>query len=167
MYRTPTSMDINEDSMIYAAKILKGKVNRNSNQRVQITLSTDVAMEYLKNNPHLINEFDKPFMERPNLPNKLDFINYLKSQTTIKELVQKTNLPKTKIEHMTDKKNIYGDFRICYKCGMNADVVESGKDYCASCWFVNHTDMTIDEYERKNKDLEKERFRINYKKDKK
>jgi hypothetical protein len=51
MYRTPTSMDINEDSMIYAAKILKGKVNRNSNQRVQITLSTDVAMEYLKNNP--------------------------------------------------------------------------------------------------------------------
>jgi hypothetical protein len=67
MYRTPTSMDTNEDSMIYAAKILKGKVNRNSNQRVQITLSTDVAMEYLKNNHHLINEFDKPFMERPNL----------------------------------------------------------------------------------------------------
>ena len=68
---------------------------------------------------------------------------------------------------MKDKKNIYGDFRICYKCGMNADVVESGKDICASCWFVDHTDMTIDEYERKNKDLEKERFRINYKKDKK
>jgi hypothetical protein len=107
MYRTPTSMDINEDSMIYAAKILKGKVNRNSNQRVQITLSTDVAMEYLKNNPHLINEFDKPFMERPNLPNKLDFINYLKSQTTIKELVQKTNLSKTKIEHWFRKDNCF------------------------------------------------------------
>ena len=107
MYRTPTSMDINEDSMIYAAKILKGKVNRNSNQRVQITLSTDVAMEYLKNNPNLINEFDKPFMERPNLPNKLDFINYLKSQTTIKELVQKTNLPKTKIEHWFRKDNCF------------------------------------------------------------
>ena len=107
MYRTPTSMDINEDSMIYAAKILKGKVNRNSNQRVQITLSTDVAMEYLKNNPHLINEFDKPFMERPNLPNKLDFINYLKSQITIKELVQKTNLPKTKIEHWFRKDNCF------------------------------------------------------------
>jgi ribosomal protein L37E len=76
------------------------------------------------------------------------------------------NLPDNELI-MTDKKNIYGDFRICYKCGMNADVVESGKDYCASCWFVNHTDMTIDEYERKNKDLEKERFRINYKKDKK
>lgn len=58
MYRTPTSMDTNEDSMIYAAKILKGKVNRSSNQRVQITLSTDVAMEYLKNNPELIDQFD-------------------------------------------------------------------------------------------------------------
>ena len=75
------------------------------------------------------------------------------------------NLPNNELI-MKDKKNIYGDFRVCYKCGMNADVVESGKDYCASCWFVNNTDMTIDEYERKNKDLEKERFRINYKKDK-
>jgi len=107
MYRTPTSMDTNEDSMIYAAKILKGKVNRNSNQKVQITLSTDVAMEYLKNNPHLIDQFDKPFMERPNLPNKLDFINYLKSQITIKELVKKTNLPKTKIEHWFRKDNCF------------------------------------------------------------
>jgi hypothetical protein len=51
------------------------------------------------------------------------------------------NLPDNELI-MTDKKNI-------------------------SCWFVNHTDMTIDEYERKNKDLEKERFIINYKKDKK
>lgn len=107
MYRTPTSMDTNEDSMIYAAKILKGKINRSSNQRVQITLSTDVAIEYLKNNPHLIDQFDKPFMERPNLPNKLDFINYLKSETTIKELVEKTNLPKTKIEHWFRKDNSF------------------------------------------------------------
>ncbi len=99
MYRTPTSMDTNEDSMIYAAKILKGKVNRNSNQRVQITLSTDVAMEFLKNNPELIDQFDKPFMYRPNLPDKLEFINYLKSQTTIKELVNNTDIAKTKIEH--------------------------------------------------------------------
>ena len=107
MYRTPTSMDTNEDSMIYAAKILKGKVNRNSNQRVQITLSTDVAMEYLKNNPHLIDQFDKPFMYRPNLPEKLDFINYLRSQTTIKELVNNTDIPKTKIEHWFRKDNCF------------------------------------------------------------
>jgi paraquat-inducible protein B len=107
MYRTPTSMDTNEDSMIYAAKILKGKVNRNSNQRVQITLSTDVAMEYLKNNPELIDQFDKPFMYRPNLPKKLEFINYLKSQTTIKELVNNTDIPKTKIEHWFRKDNCF------------------------------------------------------------
>ena len=107
MYRTPTSMDTNEDSMIYAAKILKGKVNRNSNQRVQITLSTDVAMEYLKNNPHLIDQFDKPFMYRPNLPDKFKFIEYLKSQTTIKELISNTDIPKTKIEHWFRKDNCF------------------------------------------------------------
>ncbi len=107
MYRTPTSMDTNEDSMIYAAKILKGKVNRNSNQRVQITLSTDVAMEYLKNNPELIDQFDKPFMYRPNLPDKLKFIDYLKSQTTIKELVNNTDIAKTKIEHWFRKDNCF------------------------------------------------------------
>src|SRR6056300_612343 len=107
MYRTPTSMDTNEDSMIYAAKILKGKVNRNSNQRVQITLSTDVAMEYLKNNPELIDQFDKPFMYRPNLPDKLEFIDYLKSQITIKELVSNTDIAKTKIEHWFRKDNCF------------------------------------------------------------
>ena len=107
MYRTPTSMDTNEDSMIYAAKILKGKVNRNSNQKVQITLSTDVAMEYLKNNPHLIDQFDKPFMYRPNLPEKLEFINYLRSQTTIKELVNNTDIPETKIAHWFRKDNCF------------------------------------------------------------
>jgi hypothetical protein len=107
MYRTPTSMDTNEDSMIYAAKILKGKVNRSSNQRVQITLSTDVAMEYLKNNPELIDQFDKPFMYRPNLPDKLEFIEYLKSQTTIKELVNNTDIAKTKIEHWFRKDNCF------------------------------------------------------------
>ena len=107
MYRTPTSMDTNEDSMIYAAKILKGKVNRSSNSRVQITLSTDVAMEYLKNNPELIDQFDKPFMYRPNLPDKFKFIEYLKSQTTIKELISNTDIPKTKIEHWFRKDNCF------------------------------------------------------------
>ena len=99
MYRTPTAMDIAEDSFIFAAKLLKGKINRSSNSRVQITLSTDVAMEYLKSNPHLIDEYDKPFKIRPNLPNKFEFISYLKSNSTIKDLANKTDLPKTKIEH--------------------------------------------------------------------
>jgi len=107
MFRTPTSMDIGEDSFIYAAKILKGKVNRSSNSRVQITLSTDVAMEYLKNNPELIDQYDRPFMERPNLPNKLEFIEYLKSQTSIKKLSNNTDIPKTKIEHWFRKDNSF------------------------------------------------------------
>jgi len=99
MYRTPTAMDIAEDSFVFAAKLLKGKINRSSNSRVQITLSTDVAMEYLKSNSHLIDEYDKPFKIRPNLPNKFEFISYLKSNSTIKDLASKTDLPKTKIEH--------------------------------------------------------------------
>ena len=99
MYRTPTAMDIAEDSFVFAAKLLKGKINRSSNSRVQITLSTDVAMEYLKSNPHLIDQYDKPFKIRPNLPNKFEFISYLKSNSTIKDLASKTDLPKTKIEH--------------------------------------------------------------------
>jgi hypothetical protein len=107
MFRTPTSMDIGEDSFIYAAKILKGKVNRSSNSKVQITLSTDVAMEYLKNNPELIDQYDRPFMERPNLPNKLEFIEYLKSQTSIKKLSNNTDIPKTKIDHWFRKDNCF------------------------------------------------------------
>jgi hypothetical protein len=107
MFRTPTSMDIGEDSFIYAAKILKGKINRSSNSRVQITLSTDVAMEYLKNNLQLIDQYDRPFMERPNLPNKLEFIEYLKSQTSIKKLSNNTDIPKTKIDHWFRKDNCF------------------------------------------------------------
>ena len=99
MYRTPTAMDAGEDSFIYAAKILKGKIKRNSNSLVQITLSTDVAIKFLKDNPHLINKYDKPFMVRIKLPEKIKFINYLKKNTSIKKLVQNTSIPKTKIEH--------------------------------------------------------------------
>jgi hypothetical protein len=32
--------------------------------------------------------------------------------------------------------NIYGDMRTCIKCKNKADVVEKGKDYCASCWMI-------------------------------
>ena len=107
MFRTPTAMDIGEDSFVYAAKILKGKVNRSSNERVQITLSTDVAMEYLKENPHLINQYDKPFMVRPKLPKKEDFIKYIRDNTSIKILTNNTDIPKTKIEHWFRKDNCF------------------------------------------------------------
>ena len=59
--------------------------------------------------------------------------------------------------------NIYGDMRTCIKCKMKADVVEKGKDYCVSCWFKHFEGMTIEEYEKKNKDLNVEKYRINYK----
>jgi len=107
MYRTPTAMDLSKDSFVYAAKILKGKINRSSNSIVQITLSTDVAIEHLKSNPHLIDKYDKPFKIRPNLPNKLDFILYLKSNTTIKKLSTNTDIPKTTIEHWFRKDNCF------------------------------------------------------------
>ena len=99
MYRTPTAIDNGNDSFVYAAKILNGKTIRKSNEKVQKTLSMDVAMEYLKDNPELIQQLDQPFRVRPNLPNKIDFINYLKSQTNIKELTDNTDIKKTTIEH--------------------------------------------------------------------
>tara|TARA_X000001388_G_scaffold74788_2_gene68393 strand:- start:15479 stop:15631 length:153 start_codon:yes stop_codon:yes gene_type:complete len=46
---------------------------------------------------------------------------------------------------------------------MKADVVEKGKDYCVTCWFKHFEGMTIEEYEKKNKDLNVEKYRINYK----
>jgi hypothetical protein len=70
-YRTPTAMDKGDNSFKYAAKILKGKLNRSqSKQPVQKTLSMDVAMEHLKNNQHLIDAYDEKFKMRPQLPPK-------------------------------------------------------------------------------------------------
>ena len=107
MFRTPTAMDISEDNFIYAAKLLKGKINRKSNSRVQITLSIDVAKKYLQQNPHLINQYDKPFMVRPKLPKKEDFLKYIRNNTSIKILADNTDIPKTKIEHWFRKDNCF------------------------------------------------------------
>ena len=77
-YRTPTAMDKGDNSFKYAAKILKGKLNRSqSKQPVQKTLSMDVAMEHLKNNQHLIDAYDEKFKMRPQLPPKESFLKYL------------------------------------------------------------------------------------------
>jgi hypothetical protein len=62
---------------------------------------------------------------------------------------------------------MYGDIRTCIKCKNKADIVEKGKDFCASCYFKYYCGETIEEYENKNKELEIERFRINYSKKKK
>tara|TARA_Y100000004_G_C8812850_1_gene368500 strand:+ start:73 stop:474 length:402 start_codon:yes stop_codon:yes gene_type:complete len=92
-------MDIQDNVLHFAAKWIKGKVKRSSNTKVQKTLSMDVAIEFLQSNPDLIDVFDKPFKVRTKLPDKLIFIEYLKANTSIKELISKTDIPKTKIEH--------------------------------------------------------------------
>lgn len=52
---------------------------------------------------------------------------------------------------------MYGDIRTCIKCKNKADVVEKGKDYCASCWFKYFSGETIEEYEKRNNELEQAR----------
>jgi len=52
---------------------------------------------------------------------------------------------------------MYGDVRQCIKCGMNADIVEKGKDYCAECWFKYFSGESIAEYEKRVKQLDQAR----------
>ena len=99
-YRTPTAMDKGDNSFKYAAKILKGKLNRSeSKQPVQKTLSMDVAMEHLKDNQHLINEYDEKFKTRPHLPPKDIFLKYLKENLDKKRLLEDDIIKKTTIDH--------------------------------------------------------------------
>jgi len=53
--------------------------------------------------------------------------------------------------------NMYGDVRQCIKCGMNADIVEKGKNYCANCWFKYFSGESIEEYEKGVKQLDQAR----------
>ena len=53
--------------------------------------------------------------------------------------------------------NMYGDVRQCIKCGMNADIVEKGKNYCANCWFKYFSGESIEEYEKRVKQLDQAR----------
>ena len=57
--------------------------------------------------------------------------------------------------------NIYGDMRTCIKCKMKADVVEKGKDYCAECWFQYFSGETIEQYEKRQNELEERRKKKN------
>ena len=52
---------------------------------------------------------------------------------------------------------MYGDIRTCIKCKNKADVVEKGKDYCASCWFKYFSGESIEEYEKRVKQLDQAR----------
>nr|BAR28859.1 hypothetical protein [uncultured Mediterranean phage uvMED] len=53
--------------------------------------------------------------------------------------------------------NIFGDMRTCVRCKMKADVVEKGKDYCCDCWFKYFSGETIEQYEKRVKQLDQAR----------
>ena len=90
-------MDIQDNVFHFAAKWIKENLKEHLIVKFK-DLSMDVAIEFYSES-HLIDAFDKPFKVRTKLPEKLKFIEYLKSQTNIKELSNKTGIPKTKIEH--------------------------------------------------------------------
>ena len=97
---TPTTMDSKKDGLKHATKLLQGKTHRASGQPIQVTLSDKVMMEKIKQNPELMTIYQNHQMEeRPYLPPQEDFVTYLRKQTTIKELAEKTTIKKTTIEH--------------------------------------------------------------------
>ena len=44
---------------------------------------------------------------------------------------------------------------------MKADVVEKGKDYCAECWFQYFFGETMEQYEKRQNELEERRKQKN------
>ena len=100
MLPTPTAIDTKEDALKHATKLLQGKTHRSSGQPIQVSLSDAIMMEKIKENPKLMEIYqDHQMEERPHLPIQEDFVTYLRSQTTIKELAEKTKIKKTTIEH--------------------------------------------------------------------
>ena len=53
-----------------------------------------------------------------------------------------------------DDFNIWMDKRICIRCKKKADVVEKGKDYCCDCWFQYFFGETMEQYEKRQNELE-------------
>lgn len=99
-WRTPTTMDSKNDVHKHAAKLLQGKTKRKSGENVQISLADQVAMEELKANSKLYEMYKNQIMTlRTKLPNQKDFVDYLRSQTTIKYLCDKTDIKQSTIEH--------------------------------------------------------------------
>ena len=100
LWRTPTTIDGGDNAEKYAARILLGKNKRSSKHKVQETLSMQVAMEGLKNDPKRVEEIMKDEMTtRPYLPEQQEFVNFLSSQTTAKELSKASGIDYTKVEH--------------------------------------------------------------------
>ena len=49
------------------------------------------------------------------------------------------------------------DDRDCIRCKKKADVVEQGKHYCVSCYFIVFIGETIESYEKRKNELEERR----------
>jgi hypothetical protein len=93
-------MDTSEGALKNATKLIQGKNYRSSGERVQIKLSDKVMMEEIQKNPELMKIYqDHQYQERPMLPNQMEFVEYLRSQTSVKELSQQISVKKTTIEH--------------------------------------------------------------------
>jgi len=100
LWRTPTAIDGGDNADKYAARILLGKNKRSSKHKVQETLSMQVAMEELKDQPEKIKEILLEEMTtRPGLPTQQEFVEYLHSQITPKELSEKSGIEYTTVEH--------------------------------------------------------------------
>ena len=99
-WRTPTAIDSSENAERYAARILMGKNIRQSNHKVQETLSIQVFKEILKYNPSRVQELLKDEMiHRPCLPEQEPFVTYLRSQTNAKQLSEVSGIDYTTVEH--------------------------------------------------------------------
>ena len=101
-WRTPTQMDgQDKDRFDYALRLLGGKITRHSGERVQVTLGDHVTMEELKDHPDLQTLINNVSMmkQRTKLPKQKEFVDYIRSQTTIKELNNNTTIKKSTIEH--------------------------------------------------------------------
>jgi len=100
IWRTPTTMDSKEDSLKHATKLLQGKNLRSTGSRIQITLADEVMAQEIINNPELMELYkDYEMMTRKNLPEQQEFVDYMREQTSVKELHEKTNITKTTVEH--------------------------------------------------------------------
>tara|TARA_B100000902_G_scaffold223959_1_gene212750 strand:- start:86 stop:1273 length:1188 start_codon:yes stop_codon:yes gene_type:complete len=100
VWRTPTTMDSKEDSLKHATKLLQGKNLRATGSRIQITLADEVMVEEIRANPELMEQYkDYEMLTRKNLPEQQEFVDYMREQTSVKELFEKTGITKTTIEH--------------------------------------------------------------------
>lgn len=100
IWRTPTLADSKDDAMKHATKLMQGKTHRASGEKVQIALADQVAIDDILKNPELFEEYKNHLMvRRDKLPIQEEFVSYLRSVTSVKELTEKTNIKKSTIEH--------------------------------------------------------------------